>query len=440
MDVKPTGPSSRFARGRRGAIDPAMCASLVAITAWAHGSHGQELFEQLPRLPEDTACVANAISPAGDVVAGGLGTPLTRRGVAWIRSGDVWAIRSLADLGGPTTNVLALGASGDVLAGLSSNRAVVWRGVLSPSPVIEPVFGDTRTGAATALSADGAFVVGYAQNPSAFIAFRAGPQGDPAFLGALAGGNISQGLGMSADASIVVGTSGTSSTQRGFAWSGAAGLTQIPSDGYAISACRAVSADGAVVGGLVSNSLSTLTLPALFVGPGFATLRVLELPEGSSRGVVLALSGDGRVAVGQANLGPAAADPSVAVYWIDGRVRLVRDELLARGANVASVALEFANGVTPDGKLIVGSGFDGETGVQFAFVARIDSACNSIDFDGDGVFPDLQDIVAYLDVFAGGQCPTASCAPIDYNNDGVFPDLADVVALLRVFSGGTCEG
>jgi lysophospholipase L1-like esterase len=62
--------------------------------------------------------------------------------------------------------------------------------------------------------------------------------------------------------------------------------------------------------------------------------------------------------------------------------------------------------------------------------------CHDTDFNNDGVTPDLQDVVAFVDAFAGGPC--AGCDPIDFNRDGVTPDLRDVVRFLDVFAGGAC--
>ena len=66
--------------------------------------------------------------------------------------------------------------------------------------------------------------------------------------------------------------------------------------------------------------------------------------------------------------------------------------------------------------------------------------CDTVDFNGDSLFPDTQDIVDFLAVFAGGACPTApgACNDIDFNNDGLFPDTLDIDSLLSVFSGGPC--
>ncbi len=65
--------------------------------------------------------------------------------------------------------------------------------------------------------------------------------------------------------------------------------------------------------------------------------------------------------------------------------------------------------------------------------------CDSVDFNGDTLFPDTQDIADFITVFGGGACPTGTCGDIDFNNDGLFPDTDDINALIRVFGGGECE-
>ncbi len=64
--------------------------------------------------------------------------------------------------------------------------------------------------------------------------------------------------------------------------------------------------------------------------------------------------------------------------------------------------------------------------------------CDAIDFNGDSLFPDTQDITDFIAVFGGAQCPTGTCGDIDFNNDGLFPDTDDISALVRVFGGGGC--
>jgi len=71
-------------------------------------------------------------------------------------------------------------------------------------------------------------------------------------------------------------------------------------------------------------------------------------------------------------------------------------------------------------------------------------ACDSIDFNNDGLFPDNQDLQDFLSVFGGGVCggQTPTDPPcntdIDFNNDGLFPDNEDIISLFRVFGGGAC--
>ena len=72
-------------------------------------------------------------------------------------------------------------------------------------------------------------------------------------------------------------------------------------------------------------------------------------------------------------------------------------------------------------------------------VVTVLPGCDSVDFNGDGLFPDTADIDDFLGVFSGGQCSTGACGDLDFNNDGLFPDTADIDALLSVFSGGPCH-
>jgi hypothetical protein len=64
--------------------------------------------------------------------------------------------------------------------------------------------------------------------------------------------------------------------------------------------------------------------------------------------------------------------------------------------------------------------------------------CGSIDFNGDGLFPDDSDLIDFLSVLAGGPCSTGTCGSIDFNGDGLFPDDNDLIAFLRVLAGGEC--
>ncbi|HLP84141.1 MAG TPA: kelch repeat-containing protein [Phycisphaerales bacterium] len=64
------------------------------------------------------------------------------------------------------------------------------------------------------------------------------------------------------------------------------------------------------------------------------------------------------------------------------------------------------------------------------------AACDSIDFNNNGVFPEDQDVVDFFTVLAGGSC--ATCSDIDFNNNQVFPEDQDVIDFFNVLAGGTC--
>jgi hypothetical protein len=66
-------------------------------------------------------------------------------------------------------------------------------------------------------------------------------------------------------------------------------------------------------------------------------------------------------------------------------------------------------------------------------------ACDSIDFNTDGLFPDDADLLDFLSVLAGGECSTGACNDIDFNNDGLFPDDTDLLAFLSVLAGQSCD-
>jgi CubicO group peptidase (beta-lactamase class C family) len=69
---------------------------------------------------------------------------------------------------------------------------------------------------------------------------------------------------------------------------------------------------------------------------------------------------------------------------------------------------------------------------------RAGPACDALDFNLDGFFPDDNDLIDFLSVLSGGACSTGECNDIDFNNDGLFPDDADLVAFLTVLAGGEC--
>jgi hypothetical protein len=84
-----------------------------------------------------------------------------------------------------------------------------------------------------------------------------------------------------------------------------------------------------------------------------------------------------------------------------------------------------------------------ESGSLFAVLTLgTPPACDAIDFNNNGVFPEDQDVVDFFDILAGGTPATCNgvvgCNDIDFNNNGVFPEDQDVVDFFNVLAGGTC--
>jgi len=129
-----------------------------------------------------------------------------------------------------------------------------------------------------------------------------------------------------------------------------------------------------------------------------------------------------------------------------GPFATIRNELTDAGVdNFASTGLPFApadwSGVF---QWNLGVPANGQATVRCAFSLNMDASlgdtgCDSIDFNGDGLFPDNLDLVDFVTVFGGGACSNdPNCGDLDFNNDGLFPDNEDIFALFRVFGGGDC--
>jgi probable HAF family extracellular repeat protein len=111
-----------------------------------------------------------------------------------------------------------------------------------------------RESLAYAVSADGAVVVGWAHNAAGQgRAFRWTAAGGMQDLGTL-GGGYSDAWGVSADGAVVVGWARNAAGQyRAFRWTAAGGMQDLGTLGGSVSGAYAVSADGAVVVGWAHN-------------------------------------------------------------------------------------------------------------------------------------------------------------------------------------------
>jgi glycosidase len=132
------------------------------------------------------------------------------------------------------------------------------------------------------------------------------------------------------------------------------------------------------------------------------------------------------------------------VHLIANPASLTNPLSLATTSNQCTQADRFdytrtLSGLVPGNNTILLLAFEEDgSGIWKTYNVFVGTPCDSIDFNGDGIFPDNQDIVDFITVFAGGVCPTGTCNDIDFNNDAIFPDNTDLVNFIDVLAGGAC--
>jgi len=215
--------------------------------------------------------------------------------------------------------------------------------------------------AAWGVSADGSVVVGAARNAAGMArAFRWTPAGGMQDLGTL-GGDESVALGVSADGSVVVGVAWNAAwQQRAFRWTAAGGIQDLGTLGGDESWAFGVSADGSVVVGEAWNAAGQGRAFRWTAAGGIQDLGTL----GGDSSWALGVSADGSVVVGWA---VNAAGQERAFRWtaVGGMEDLntTYAHLLTNGS-----VLEVASAISPDGRYIVGQGYNAATGRWEAFL------------------------------------------------------------------------
>jgi probable HAF family extracellular repeat protein len=174
------------------------------------------------------------------------------------------------------------------------------------------------------------------------------------WLGTL-GGSESEAWGVSADGSVVVGRARNAAGQfHAFRWTAARGMQDLGTLGGDLSWARGVSADGSVVVGVARNAAGQMRAFRWTTAGGMQDLGTLGGSESEARGV----SADGSVVVGWA-FNPAGYRHTF--RWTAARgmedLNITFANLLTNGS-----VLGEADAISPDGRYIVGKGYNAATG------------------------------------------------------------------------------
>ena len=356
----------RTTQNRFKALTSACVLSLMATVAWSQ----QPSITWLGVLPRGRESVAHGVSQDGNVVVGiAIDENARQRAFRWTRTGGM---QDLGTLGGTEAAALGVSANGSVVVGWTRNTNGYRRGFRWSSGTMQELHAGYSTDYptfATCVSASGAVVAGYAErihNQRRFRAFRWTQTGGYQYLDVFGGSDSnSYAYGISLDGTVVVGTAQDSrglyhAFRQQFPGSmeylGTLGNEESDSESVAYAA----SGDGSVVVGRAENQDGYFRPFRWTRQTGMVDLGTL----GGNQGEARAVSGDGSVVVGWAN--DEYGVPR-AFRWIAGRgmqnLNEVYASLLADGSE-----LQIAHAISPNGRYIVGSGYNAATGRTEAFL------------------------------------------------------------------------
>jgi probable HAF family extracellular repeat protein len=218
------------------------------------------------------------------------------------------------------------------------------------------------------------------------------------WLGTLPGGGGSAALGVSADGAVVVGEAENAARRdRAFRWTASGGMQDLGTlPGGWESVAYGVSADGAVVVGVAENAAGQWRAFRWTASGGMQDLGTL----GGGRSWAYGVSADGSVVVGWAEIAPYQYR---AFRWTASGGM---EDLNTTYANLLTLGsyLGRATAISPDGRYIVGYGRNAATWRYEAFLLDTRPRCPLYgDVNGDRVVDDV-DLLIVLFNF-GNRCP-----------------------------------
>jgi len=397
----------QMVHSRFNALLSACVLSLIATVAWSQS------LTWLGVSPDGIESLAYAVSADGSVV---VGTILNygydyygnyydrRRAFRWTASGGM---QNLGTLGGNRSEAYGVSANGSVVVGWAENasrqkRAFRWSASSGRMLDLGTLPGGDSS-EAYAISANGYVVVGmssYYDNSRRYYerAFRWTVDDGMQDLGTLSGYDSSTAYAVSADGAVVVGWAyyyNSGGQRRAFRWTASNGMQDLGHLGGSNSAAYAVSANGAVVVGESRNAARQWQAFRWQNG----VMQPLGTLLGGSESKAHGVSADGSVVVGWAK---NAAGQERAVRWTASGIEDLNTtyaSLLPHGSY-----LQRATAISPDGRYIVGVGYNAPQNRTQAFLLDTLPRCTlNGDVNGDGRVDDA-DLLEVLFNF-GNRCP-----------------------------------
>ena len=307
---------------------------------------------------------ASDVSADGSVVAGWAEGPgVASAAFRWTRQGGIQFLDGLA----APSQARHMSSDGSVIVGtVGHERPEAFRWSESAGVVRLGRLAGNRSEAYDV--SDNGVIVGVSTSPNHMAggeAFRWAQAGGMVGLGALepaTGG--SEANAVSADGSVVVGSSAVGTSSRAFRWTAATGM--VPFGDAQVYSATGISADGRVIVGTWRVGPSGSEGFRWSDAEGFVGLG----PWGRyPRGV----SADGSVIVGQGFFGPGRVGESAFIWDGSHGMRDLNEVLvdeLGLGPSLTGWKLTFATEVSPDGRFIVGVGTN-PAGVQEGWLVTV---------------------------------------------------------------------
>lgn len=412
------------------------CCLFACISCTRALHAGGPTFTPLGDIPQGLhSNAAASVSADGLTVCGGAyDTNHLPHAYIWKDPGPMIDIGPGASWGISSDGIRVVGTSDDPQSG--AIRAYIWTEATGRQYLQVPP-GATDA-SALAISNDGLMIVGGCMTPQAnpnygeacYWTENSGMIG----LGGLTGPPFaSEAYGVSVDKSTVVGVSALGSGYVAFRWneSGFLNLGNLPGD-QAYKIATAVSSDGTAITGF---GAVTDGVTAFRWTPSSGMTALDDLSKAIIDSAGYAISADGNTVVGYANDIPY---PGAMMWTPTDGVRSIYDMLVNKYGllEVAAWQLEAATGISPDGKVIVGYGYNA-SGYRESWRVVIPSVQTCLgDVNDDGKI-DLSDLALLLSRFGLCAGDLGYFANGDLNEDGCI-ELSDLASVLAVY-GNACR-